>query len=184
MLSSNAESVSFLAEYLRSIGFDGTDAPDIIVFGFQEVIDLDNEDIPMDDEGEDGDQFHGFEQEGEEGGPSESIVYEDNSLQHFPSHEKSVFTVSMHPSQPLAVSGGEDDLGYIWNVETGETIVKLTGHEDSVTAAAFSSDGEMVATGGMGGKVRLWRRVGKENWNQWEFLTALQGPDEVMVSTE
>jgi len=38
----------------------------------------------------------------------------------------------------------------------------------------------LVSTGGMDGKVRLWRRVGKENHTIWEFLTELQGPDEVM----
>lgn len=42
MLSSSAESVSFLADYLRSIGANGSELPDIIVFGFQEVIDLEN----------------------------------------------------------------------------------------------------------------------------------------------
>ena len=42
MLSSTSESVSFLADYLRSIGADGPQVPDIIVFGFQEVIDLEN----------------------------------------------------------------------------------------------------------------------------------------------
>ena len=42
MLSSSAESVSFLADYLRSIGADGSELPDIIVFGFQEVIDLES----------------------------------------------------------------------------------------------------------------------------------------------
>ncbi|KAF8318208.1 DNase I-like protein [Clavulina sp. PMI_390] len=42
LLSSNGESVSFLAEFLRSIGCTADDAPDIIVFGFQEVIDLES----------------------------------------------------------------------------------------------------------------------------------------------
>jgi hypothetical protein len=42
MLSSTSESVAFLADYLRSIGADGPQVPDIIVFGFQEVIDLEN----------------------------------------------------------------------------------------------------------------------------------------------
>lgn len=41
MLSCNGESVSFLPQLLQSMG-DGPDAPDIIVFSFQEVIDLES----------------------------------------------------------------------------------------------------------------------------------------------
>ena len=40
-LASNAESVSFLLDCLRSVG-EGSEAPEIIVFGFQEVIDLES----------------------------------------------------------------------------------------------------------------------------------------------
>lgn len=139
----------------------------------------DDGDHPMDeDDGADGEQL--MDDEGEHQ-PEESIVYEDNSMQHFPSHNGSVFAIATHPIAPLAASGGEDDLGYIWDYTTGEELVKLTGHTDSVVSTAFSADGEMISTGGMDGKVRVWRRVGKENWNQWEFLTELQGPDEVMV---
>ncbi|KAI0749299.1 WD40 repeat-like protein [Daedaleopsis nitida] len=128
------------------------------------------------DEDEDGEG----EVEGDGPHPDEEIVWEDNSIQHFPAHKKSVFAISTHPTAPLAASGGEDDLGYIWEITSGEEIVKLTGHTDSVTSTAFSADGEFVATGGMDGKVRIWRRVGKEHYNQWEFLTELTGPDEVM----
>lgn len=127
------------------------------------------------DEDDEGDILEG----GEEG---EEIVWEDNSIQHFPTHQGSVFAVSTHPSQPIAISGGEDDLGYLWDFSNGESITKLTGHTDSVTSAAFSFDGEMVSTGGMDGKVRVWRRVGKQDWNTWEFLTELQGSDEIMAS--
>ncbi|KAG8726570.1 hypothetical protein FRC11_014914, partial [Ceratobasidium sp. 423] len=103
----------------------------------------------------------------------DDIVWEDNSIQQFTSHnEKSVFAVSTHPTQALAVSGGEDDMGYIWDLYTGEIVARLSGHEDSVAAVGFSADGELVATGGMDGHVRLWRRVAKSNgWKNWEFLT-------------
>ena len=132
---------------------------------------IDQGDEPMDD----GDDAGSVEEDQGE------VVWEDNAIQHFSGHEGPVYTVSAHPIAPLAVSGGGDDAGYIWNVTDGEIVVKLTGHTDSVSAAAFSLDGEMVSTGGMDGKVRVWRRVGEENYKIWEFLTELQGPDEVIV---
>lgn len=110
----------------------------------------------------------------------------DTSVAHFASHDGSIFGLAAHPVEPLLVaSGGEDDLAFLWRMDNGEQVAKLSGHSDSVSCVAFSADGELVSTGGMDGKVRLWRRVkgvaGFE-WGKWEFLTSLDGPDEVTVS--
>ena len=106
------------------------------------------------------------------------------------------------------MSGGEDDVAYIFSPipsssHHGESEInsdsypptKLTGHTDSVVSTGWSFDGEMVATGGMDGRVRVWRRVkgrrgsqedgvgsGVAEWNNWEFLTSLETGSEIQVS--
>ncbi|PKI82714.1 60S ribosomal subunit assembly or modification protein [Malassezia vespertilionis] len=116
-------------------------------------------------------------------GGDQDEEFRDDSIAAFYSHRKSIFCVTLHPSFPhpsLAVSGGEDDGAWIWNTIDGAEVAQLGGHTDSVVAVAFSADGEMVATGGLDGRVRVWRRHGTgDDWSNWEFLTSLEGPSEV-----
>ncbi|BFZ65225.1 60S ribosomal subunit assembly or modification protein [Saitoella coloradoensis] len=135
-----------------------------------------DQDEPM-SEGED-------EFDGDEAGPSDQqqpdendpdVVFVDESVQGFFGHTDSVYSIHINPAnEDLVVSGGGDDLAYVWNARTGDTVYKLTGHTDSITAARFSNDGQFVATGGMDGRVLVWRV------SDGEFLTTLEGADEVI----
>lgn len=83
----------------------------------------------------------------------------------------------MHPKEnDIIVSGGGDDKSHIWRADSGEKLVTLDGHTDSVTSVAFSVSGDYVASGGMDGKVRVWKT------NTGEFCTQVDGPDEIIVS--
>lgn len=50
-----------------------------------------------------------------------------------------VFCGSFHPTQNLAVTGGEDDKAFVWSTETGNVIHSIAGHKDTVIAAEFSA---------------------------------------------
>lgn len=144
-------------------------------------------DQPMDSDEENQDEGEGEDEgdEDEDRDDADAMLDQyDDAAGSFEVHEGAVFSVALNPVEAtLAVSGGEDDLAYLFRVPTGEVVAKLSGHSDSVTSVGWSHDGEMVATGGMDGRVRIWRRVkGDPSWSKWEFLTNLEGPDEVNVS--
>ncbi|KAL1409117.1 60S ribosomal subunit assembly or modification protein [Vanrija albida] len=117
---------------------------------------------------------------------------EDNSISATSVHKEnqSIFALSLHPAfpnPPLAVSGGEDDTAYVYaplppgtgaeiNADTFNPIT-LDGHTDSVVAAEWSSDGAYVATGGMDGRVRVWKH--DDNFATWAVVADLESGSEI-----
>ncbi|CAB4412909.1 unnamed protein product [Rhizophagus irregularis] len=106
---------------------------------------------------------------------NEMIELKDDSIQGFFDHKDSVYTIDINPiNENLIVSGGGDDKSFLWNSDTGEKLFELLGHTDSVTSALFSKDGQYVASGGMDGKVKVWKVENRE------LILSLEGPDEIV----
>jgi len=126
---------------------------DINEEGAIEVIDLDEEFGLDDEEDEDNEMLETVEEEGS------SIVQDvkDNASFVFKEHTKSVFCIDVQPvsEKPLVASGGEDDICYIWDLETGEVKQKLNNFKDSVTHVKFNQDGSYLAVADMSGNVMV-----------------------------
>lgn len=154
----------------------------------EEVEELDQQDGEMDSGDEGGEYEQQEEEEGEEQDDAMAMLDSglDDSFSTCTLHRGAVFCLQVHPvSEQLAVSGGEDDLAFIFRTDTGEEVKKLEGHSDSVTSCGWNFDGTMVATGGMDGRVIVWKVSGSSGeWTErkWESLHTLEGPDEVNVS--
>ncbi|XP_017488199.1 PREDICTED: angio-associated migratory cell protein-like [Rhagoletis zephyria] len=99
----------------------------------------------------------------------------DDAILTFMKHKSAVFGCSLHPTRPLAATGGEDDRAYVWNINTCEVMLEITEHKDTVTDVHFSYDGTYLATGDMAGELFVHKLQESESGPQltlrkvWEF---------------
>ena len=92
---------------------------------------------------------------------------DDNSKLVFERHSGSVFCCDLAGGAGLAVTGGEDDKAFVWRLEDGAVEQEVVGWGDSVTCAAWSKDGGMLALADLGGNLRVLRCPGYEK--VWSF---------------
>lgn len=64
--------------------------------------------------------------------------------------------LSWHPHLQMLLAGSEDKSAYMFNVKKCILHMAFVGHEDSVTAGFFSSDGRKVITASRDSSVRVW----------------------------
>lgn len=89
-----------------------------------------------------------------EGGLKETLTEPDLILQ---GHTEKIYSIKFHPlASGIMVSSSYDLTVRLWNLESGEQVKTLTGHEDQVFAMAWSPDGKLLATVCKDGKVRIY----------------------------
>lgn len=60
------------------------------------------------------------------------------------------------PGGVRIVTGGQDGVAHLWNVQEQETEAMLYGHEGAIAAVAVGPDGRWLVTGGEDATARIW----------------------------
>ncbi|KAL7057768.1 hypothetical protein AAHC03_016430 [Spirometra sp. Aus1] len=94
-----------------------------------------------------------------------------------------VYTAHMHPSGDMIVCGGEDNLIYRLDVNTGDILESCRGHFGPVHCVRFSPDGHLFASGSEDGTVRLWQTHVGENYGLWKLVEPTAAEPAVVQSS-
>jgi WD40 repeat protein len=60
------------------------------------------------------------------------------------------------PARGRLLTAGADGRVRIWDVDSGESLMRLEEHDGAAESAVWSPDGAWIATGDAGGTIRLW----------------------------
>ncbi|KAL2101708.1 hypothetical protein ACEWY4_003469 [Coilia grayii] len=89
-----------------------------------------------------------------EGGLTETLIEPERVLQ---GHTEKIYSIKFHPqASGLLVSSSYDLTVRLWDVQSGQEVKKLLGHEDQIFGMAWSPDGTLLATVCKDGKVRVY----------------------------
>ena len=113
---------------------------------------------------------------------------ERSLLNIFRGHRDDVTSVAFSPDGNSVLTGSEDDLAILWDVETGREIQRFEGHKSGLWSVAFSPDGEMVLTGSDDSTARLWnaatgRKIQSFVGHNYAVISAVLSPDGETVLT-
>ena len=81
------------------------------------------------------------------------------------------YRIAFHPLGAAALVAGEGDLARVLDVERGDVVASLAGHQGLSYAIAFGGGGRRAATSTSDGRIHVWR---SEDWTR-EWTAAAQG---------
>ncbi|CAD1809328.1 WD domain, G-beta repeat family protein [Candida parapsilosis] len=128
---------------------------------------------PPDDDDNDADEMEINDEEDEHEHETLEIDMSNNSWSYFDKHQDSVFTIVAHPRLPMVLTGGGDNVAYLWTTHSQppKFVGEIQGHTESVISAGFTNDGKYLITADMNGLVQVFKASkGGEKWNKFGEL--------------
>lgn len=84
-------------------------------------------------------------------------------------HTLPITSVEFSPDGRTLLAGCVDSIAKVWDVQTGQELLTLSGHKSEVYGIAFTPDGQRICTGSLDGMIKIWdTKTGQE-------LFSLQG---------
>jgi len=70
-----------------------------------------------------------------------------NSLKNFKGHRNGVNCIRFNDSTTRMISSSDDETVIIWDIESGEKIRALRGHQQRIIVVIYSRDYEFILSG-------------------------------------
>ena len=82
-------------------------------------------------------------------------------------------SLAIDPSGEVVCAGSLDvESIFIWNVQTGQLLDRLAGHEGPISSISFSPDGSVLVSGSWDNTVRIWSIFSRTQTSEPLFLQA------------
>jgi WD40 repeat protein len=93
---------------------------------------------------------------------------------------KSIYYAIMHPEQPYVVTADNNGDVRLWDLSAGKEAYRskddsdpLAAHTGSANSLDFTSTGDLLVSGGTGGKVLLWEVANHRLKAEWQGSTKM-----------
>ncbi|KAG2051191.1 WD40 repeat-like protein, partial [Suillus hirtellus] len=84
------------------------------------------------------------------------LIPSTTPIRTFEDHERGINVVAVFPDERRMITGSDDTTLRLWDLETGNALMKMEGHSSEVRALAISRDGKVIASSDENGEVIAW----------------------------